>query len=175
MNVNVTVADIALDSVIDEKYDYESEQKEPVTLGQRIASLAASRIAKSDEGKALRDEITAMRKEEARARVVAEVDAALTAPIQRTNAYGEPNGTGTFTLREEIARLAADAFKPQTRDYGGRVQETPLQTLIRAEINGTLAKELAAVFESEKAKVVAAVRAKAADLIATAVKEGLGR
>ena len=36
-------------------------------------------------------------------------------------------------------------------------------------------KELAEAMADEKAKVVAAVRAKAAELIAQAVKEGIGR
>lgn len=174
MNINVTVDSIDLDSVIGEEYDYEAEEREPITLGQRIAKLAAKRIATSADSQPLRDQIRAMRVEEMKARVTAEIEEVMAAPIQRTNTYGEPAGS-TFTLREEIARLAAEAFKPQVRDGYGRGQETPMQALIRTEIDKVLTKELAAVFAEEKAKVVAVVRAKAADLIATAVKEGLGR
>ena len=66
-------------------------------------------------------------------------------------------------------------MKLNTRSSGYSHQSSALQEIIRTEVDRALTAELKVVVDAEQAKVVAAVRAKAAELIAQAVKEGVGR
>ena len=58
-------------------------------------------------------------------------------------------------------------------DYGRG--STLAQRIVAEAIGSAFTRELAAAIADEKAKVVAAVRAKAAELIADAVKQGVGK
>jgi hypothetical protein len=176
MNINVDVTDISLDSEVGTRKVYDGDGvydgHEPQTLGQAVAEDIANRLVKDDRYKRLRDEVFELRKEETRRQLEPIVAAAIAAPIQRTNTYGQPYGE-PVTMTELIIQ--------ETRDFLGKVDSyrredgTVVQKAIREAVSKTIRAELAEVIAEEKAKVVAAVRAKAAELIADAVKEGIGR
>jgi hypothetical protein len=75
----------------------------------------------------------------------------------------------------ELILAEVEKFMSAPADRHYRDKGTVLEKYVRDEVQTTLKKELADALAEEKAKVVAAVRASAADLIADAVKRGIGR
>lgn len=178
INVTVDAIDgIDLTTVIGERsrYDHDLEESVPedVTLGDEVARRITARLARDEEYPGLRKRFLSIRDEEIRKAVEPIVQSAIAEPITLTNTYGQPTG-GTTTLTELIM-AEAKSYISKSADSYNRSGETVLQKWVREQIAAAFAKELAAVLADEKAKVVAAVRAKAADLIAEAVKQGVGR
>lgn len=179
MEIKISVeGPIDLDTVIGEHYVHDEDgdgHREPRLLADALVDeLARRAIVGKDEGwESLRRRVESIRTEMIRERVAVEIEAAMTSPYPVTNQYGEFRG-GTTTLREEIVRLVGEALRMDRSNAYSR-QPTKAEAVIREAVDQAMAKELAAVVADEKAKVVAAVRAKAAELIATAVKEGVGR
>ena len=177
MEIVVQVENVDLNAQIGDRYTYdEDEQRVPLTIGEAIAERVAQMLTKDDSYKDLRQQIRDMRVEEMRARVVAELEAAFLQPVQKTSQWGEPTGNPT-TLRLEIMKLAEKALEIPRPGYSSSYprETNAVQQFLQREIEGVVKKELAEAMADEKAKVVAAVRAKAAELIAQAVKEGIGR
>jgi hypothetical protein len=168
--LTITIEDLALDTIVGTQYG--EDGSEHMTLADAIVRATVDRLVREPDDRSLNDRITAIRTEEIRTRVVAEIETALTAPVQPTNEFGEPNATPT-TLRALIVKAAKDAVTIRSRGSYG--EKTPLERVIQDEVDRAITAELSAAVKDEKAKVVAAVRAKAAELIATAVKEGVGR
>lgn len=175
--LNITITDLSLDTVLGE-----SERYGAMTLADAIVNAAVADITKDEAYRevygGLRKRIGAIRDEEIRARVTVELDEAMRAPIVATNQWGEPvAGKGTTTVRELILAEAKQFFTEKTRtdSYSNTPALTGAQRVIAALVKEQLTKELTAVFAAEKEKVVAALRATAADLVADAVKKGLGR
>ena len=182
--LSITISDLTLDTVVGDHYVYNDEGEgshEPFTLLDAIVSTAATQLVQHDRrqggaAESLRSRVQSIRDEEIRTRVAAEIEAALANPINLTNHFGESIAGKTTTLREEIAKMAAEALRVNHNNaMSGRQDWTPAQKVISEEVERAFAAELLKVVADEKAKVVAAVRAKAADLIAQAVKEGVGR
>jgi hypothetical protein len=180
MDINVTVDGldrIDLTTVIAQRVRYDEDGERDVTsdvtLGERVAALVAAKLTKDDEYPGLRKRYLDIRTEVIREMVTPIVAEAISGPIQKTNVYGEP--TGATTSIRELIIAEASALLTKSADHYGRGSETVLQKFVREQIAATFTKELAAVVAKEKEKVVAAVRAKAADLIADAVKQGVGR
>lgn len=181
MNINVTVDGIDgidLNTVIGERarYDHDIEESvtEGVTLGDEVAKRVTAKLTKDEEYPGLRKRFLTIRDEEIRKAVEPIIAEAISGPIQKTNVYGEPTGQST-TLRELIMAETQRLTTAKAGDSYSRGNETVLAKFVREQIAAAFTKELAAVVAEEKAKVVAAVRAKAADLIAEAVKQGVGR
>lgn len=175
MNINVDVTDVSLDSVVGDRRVPDGDggyDREPLTLGQAVAKNIAHRLTKDDRYPQLRDQVLELRKEEVRRQLEPIVAAAIAAPIQRTNTYGAPVGEPT-TLNELIISEVHTYLSG--RDQYRREDGTILEKLIRGAVTKAINAELSEAIAEEKAKVVAAVRAKAAELIADAVKEGIGR
>jgi len=179
MQINVSVEDIKsidLSTPVETRYLYDADGEREeceVTLGHLVADRVTAALRQDDSWGGVKKRFLDIRDEEIRAAVQPIVAEALAGPIQKTNGYGEPTGTAT-SIRELIMEEAS-ALLTKPADSYGRGRETVLQQFVRKEISVAFTKELAAVVAEEKAKVVAAVRAKAADLIADAVKQGVGR
>lgn len=180
MNINVTVDGldaIDLDSPIGGQryeWDEEIERNVPVdmTLGERIAELIMAKLTKDELFGKARERYLKIRDEEIRAAVKPIVAGALAGTIRLTNSYGEPTGPET-TLNALVIEEAKKVIGGGRTDYGRG--DTLAQRVVKDAVGAALTKELNAVLADEKAKVVAAVRASAADLIADAIKKGLGR
>lgn len=180
MDINVTVDGldgIDLTTVIAQRVRYDEDGERDVTtdvtLGERVAALVAAKLTKDNEYPGLRKRYLDIRTEVIRELVTPIVAEAISGPIQKTNHYGEPT-SGTTTLRELIMTEVSTVIN-QKADRHSSSGQTMLQRNISQAVKTILEKELAEVVAAEKAKVVAAVRAKAADLIADAVKQGIGR
>lgn len=183
MHINVTVDDldgVDLNTVIGDEiayYDPESGETErrPRTLGDLVAEKLADKIY-AEVGYERRVELSQQASRERtqiiRAKVEPIIERALAGPIRLTNTYGEPTGPET-TLNALVIEEAKKAIAGGRNDYGRG--DTLAQRVVKDAVGAALTKELAGVLAEEKAKVVAAVRAKAAELIADAVKQGIGR
>lgn len=166
MNIEVNVTDtLRLSDVVDETY-----AGERVTLADKVAEKLIEKAAGDDGWNELNRRIKEIRDEEIRAVVVPLIAEAFKAPIQRTNAYGDPSGD-PITLRDLVL---AEAKKVLTSASSTGYRDEPLaRRLVREMVEKELTAQLSAAIKEERAKVVAAVRAKAADLIAKAVAEGV--
>lgn len=181
MQINVTVEGLdAIDltaEIGEEIRDYDEETGEYNTRGKTLGDIVATKLVKEltrdDRWSGLRKRYLELREEEIRAAVRPLVEDALNGPIQKTNVYGEPT-SGTTTMRELIMAEVNKVIHERSDKYRSD-SPTMLQATISKAVRTELGKELQAVFDAEKQKVVDAVRASAAELVAEAVKKGLGR
>ncbi len=173
MEIHVTVENVDLTANVGTHRVYDEEDgwcPEPMTLGQAVAEEVVRQLMKTDQWNSARRLVEEIRKEEIRDAVRQEIGHALTTSVQTTNTWGEPTGAPT-TLRGIIHAQAKDFLeKPDRYDH-----ETAMRKLIRKEVDAALVAELKGTITSAKETVVGAVQAKAAELIAAAVKEGLRR
>ncbi len=167
MHIDVTVTDVDLASVINPGDDYSRSR----TLADAVVAKVVADFHRTEDGRDLARRVAAIRDEEIRAVIRPIILDAVAAPVQQTNGFGEVTGQ-TTTLTMLIMQQVQTALGERS-DYGRG--PTDLQKLVATEVDKAIRAELAETIKEEKAKVVAAVRAKAADLIATAVREGVGR
>lgn len=177
VKLDINITDLDLTSVIGDVAVWNEDAERYDTQGQTLGALVAEKLTKSiRESEAwpeIKKRVTAIRDDEIRACIVPQIEQAMTEPIRKTNNWGEPTGAAT-TMRELIVdEVKKFMSAPADRHY--RDKGTVLEKYVRDEVQTTIKKELADVLADEKAKVVAAVRAKAAELIADAVKQGVGR
>ncbi|KAB2347316.1 hypothetical protein [Actinomadura rudentiformis] len=166
MNIEVNVNDITLDSVID------GDDEGAVRLREIIGVKLAHQIIGSDAWPTLSKRITDIRDEEIRKLVLPAITKAFESPLQKTNNWGDPVGE-PVTLRDVIVQEARKILNGTRDRYDARTE--PLgRKLIREMVEREIRKELANAINAEREKVVAAVRAQAADLIAKAVAQGVG-
>lgn len=179
MQINVSVEDIEsidLTTPIETRtrHDEEGDPEEyEVTLGHLIADKVTAALKKDDSWGGIKKRFLEIRDEEIREAVKPIVKDAIERPIVKTNTYGEP--TGTTTTLTEVIVAEANKLLSERDGYGGHRGATFTQKIANEAVGRAFESELAKVLADEKAKVVAAVRAKAADLIADAVKQGVGR
>jgi hypothetical protein len=177
MEITVNVDKVDLDTVIaGQVRDYDGDGEyvgsHQETIGDAVVRKVAADLCRESKHE-MQGRVVQIRDAEIRAQVAPLITAAVESGIQMTNRYGEAVG-GTTTLRELIVK-EANAFLTKPHDQYGRSGERVIDRLIRDAIQQEIAGELSKAIAEEKAKVVAAVRAKAAELIAQAVKEGIGR
>lgn len=178
MQINVTVTEVDLASVIGEHPEYDADGdyigKTGKTLGDAVAAQLARDLMKDDSYKSLKKRVMELREEEIRAQLKPIIEAAISAPVQRTGRYGEPDGE-PVSLASLIVKEVHEFLGKRVDNGYNRPATTVVQKFIAEAVEQVIRKELAESIVEEKTKVVAAVRAKAAELIATAVKEGIGR
>lgn len=149
-------------------YDHEGEPREgPTTLADVVIELAARQLVERsgrDAASMASDEMRAAIRE----RLGPIVDAALAAPLQRTNEYGAPRGEPT-TIHEEVVRLTHEHLTKHSRSYG-RESLTVVQDFIRTEVEKAIKADLAETMTKARNEVMAAVRGNAAKLIAESVE-----
>jgi len=172
--LNIAITDLSLETVIGAGY-----HDAPVTLADAIVTAAVQHLAKDGEYReihsGLAKRVAIIRDEEIREVVKTEIASVMTEPVQQTNQWGEPTGKPPTTLRALIVGEAEKFFteKKSNNDYGRGPSLTGAERVIAALVEAELVKAMAAIFAEEKAKVVAAVQGKAAELLADAVKAGL--
>jgi hypothetical protein len=167
MKIDVNVSGIDLDTLVNEPSEYVA----PVTVADKVAEQLVREAMKADSWKPLVQRVREIRDEEIRKLVLPAITEAFEKPIQKTNAYGEPIGQPA-TLREVVVHEARKILNGTKGDAYGR--NAPLaQDLINQMVTRELRAELADAIKAEREKVVAAVRAQAADLITEAVTKGV--
>lgn len=154
--VNVAVN---LDSLFVEPADYDGDPVDIRTaMRQAVLEAAATKLVDSfgpEDLQDMRTEVRDLRNQLVRERLAAEVDAAFSAPVQRTSRWAEPQGE-PVTVRELI-RLELEAFLngTKTNRRHDSYDKTPnnLAELIGQVANDTMTGALAASVREAKAKV----------------------
>lgn len=175
MNITVTVDSVDLSSVVGDHQVQTGEDEwlaEPMILADVVAARIAEDIKKDDQYNSLRKRVLEIRDEEIREQLKPMIREAIEQPIQRTTEFGQPQGP-PVTVAELVVKEAQNYLTK--REGYGRDSLSVAQKLIRDEVDRAIKSELSQAIADEKAKVVAAVRAKAAELIAEAVQQGVGR
>jgi hypothetical protein len=173
MEITVTVDTTGIDLATPIGQQYGEDGPEARTVGDEVVRQIVASITRSDGYSGIPARLRELRDEEIREQIRPIVAAAVSEPLQRTNEYGRPVGDAK-PLTELIVEEVRSYLKRRADNYD-RTGRTVVQKLIADEVDRVVTGELRQAIADEKAKVVAAVRAKAADLIATAVKEGVGR
>jgi predicted nucleic-acid-binding protein len=175
MDIKVDIAELTMDTIVGETRIYgegfDEYETAPQTLGEAVVEQVVRTLIPQETRGELARVVREIRAEVIRDALKPIVAEAIEQGIQRTNTFGEPTGKA-ITLREliiaEVKKVMTEPTDRYNRDKGGFVAQ-----LVRAEVQGAIAKEMAAAMANEKAKAVAAVRAKGAEIIAQVVTEGL--
>ncbi len=141
------------------------------TVADLIVKAALAKLVKGDEWNTVKDRVREITDEEIRAHAKTQIAEALNGGIRKTNTFGEPYGEPT-TLRALIAEEVKAELAKAGDPY--RSKDSTVRKIVREQVAAAFKTELAEAVAEEKAKVVAAVRASAADLIAQAVAAGVG-
>lgn len=170
--MEITVNDVKLTDEVED-----GEGGRSMTIADLVAEKLADRLVADNTGyyNTLHQRVDHRINELISDRVAPMIDEAMTKPLRKTNAYGEPI-SGTETTMRELIVGAATAWleKSAAVDSYDRNRQTKAQMLVNEAVGKALTKELSTVIAAEREKVVAAVRAQAADIIARSVVAGIG-
>lgn len=157
-NIEVTVSEITLQTVIGTIYDDEGPGR-PLTVGDRVAEILAEKFAREERWNNLRQRLIAVTDEEIRTRVTPLIEATLTRGFPKPNSYGEPTGV-TTSLSETIMGQVKGILTKSSGSYGNN--ETVLQKMVREAVTAEFSKLI-----NEQ---VSAVKKEVASQVAEAVK-----
>lgn len=180
MQIHVNVNDVKLTDEVEgqsirARYDDGEDYERSVTIADLVAEKIADRLVADNTGyyDDLRKRVDRRINELVRDRVAPMIDEAMAKPVRKTNTYGEPTGVET-TMRELIIDAARTWLEKSSGDSFDRTRQSQAQKLVKEAVGSALTKELSTVIAAEREKVVAAVRAQAADIIARSVAAGVG-
>lgn len=181
IDVNVDLAETDLNTPIEHRFVRQLNEdgdwlQEPATLGDLIVEKAVQDFAQDREAwESLKTRIKRITDEEIRLRVEPLIEQALTDPIQQTNEFGDPRGK-PILLRDLIIKDAQDKLaKVQSRGSAYDRQQSIVEKLVSDAVDRELTRELQETIAEEKAKIVAAMRAKGAEILAETIKGGVLR
>lgn len=157
------------------RYDSDGEPfgGEPQTVEDIVLGLAAAQVVAGLDREVrsrLAERVRAVRDEVIREQVAPIVAEALSGPVQRTNAYGEPVGEAT-TLREIITKDAQAALRLTPRDLRGSRSLhdlTPATKVMVAEVDRAVTAEVKAIVQQVKDETRQVIAIEAANAIAAA-------
>ena len=164
MNIDVTVEDVTLQTIVREATDY----SDPLTLADKVADRIVSGLANDDEYGTFTRRVMAIRDEEIRAAVQPLITEALIRPFDKTNTYGEPIAGSATTLSEIIVSEAKSLLTKPLDSYN-RDKGTVVSKMIAEEVHKALGAEIADAVKQARAAVADQIGTQ----IAAAVKAGL--
>lgn len=165
MELNIEVADVKLTDYIGD------DDGDGITLADLIAEKIVHRLASTDEYRAIRGRVGEIRDDEIRKAVGPAIAEALTAPIRRTNTWGETYGTET-TLREYVVAVAKELVSKPADNYN-RGKGTVIEIEVRKQVEAAFKAEIAAEVKAAREAVTAELGTTVAELVADAVRTGL--
>lgn len=165
MQINVSVEDVTLDTVVCKTLAWDSDEQEMVETGDtRVVDLVAAEIVKKvvadDRYPKLRDYALTVRSEVIREKVGPMVDEVLAGQVRQTNTYGEAKGP-EITFRELVMAEVKKAVNESPGSYNNRGNGSVLEIAVRAEVK----KVVNVVVVEEVAKM--------GDLVRQQVAEGM--
>jgi hypothetical protein len=158
MNIEVKVDEVTLATVVEDIVGYDNESGPyldgHITVGDLVARHLVDAVKRdSDRYRALVTKVGEIRAEMIREAIAPQIEKALTAPLRKTNQYGEATGQET-TLRELIV---AEAQKALTEPAGGnsydRDRKTLIQKTVADEVQKALAGEIADAVKAARQQV----------------------
>ena len=88
--LTISITDLTLDTIVGERFDREAEHSVPLTLADAICETVARNLRAGNDWPDVTSRVRQIRDEEIRTRVAAEIEAAVTTSVQRTDPYGQP-------------------------------------------------------------------------------------
>jgi hypothetical protein len=171
MNITVNVDEITLDTVVGEVFgwdeDGDSHSKGEKTVGTLVAEQITARLVQDKRWPKFEERVTEIRKDVIRELVRPQIEAAIAAPIQKTNTYGEAVGEPT-TLREVIVEEARKALNQRPDRYSSQ-DGTFLEQAVAKEVKAALSAEIKSAVEQARKSVSAEI----GKTVAAAVDAGL--
>lgn len=149
------------------------------SLQDLIVEAAAQQVlagAREDVGgyrKGLRERIAAIQDEHIRAAVLPDIEAALTRAVQPTDHYGQPKGE-PVTLHEVITEKAMSWLTTPASERYGESRMTPVERLIKEEVERAFAREVKAALDEAKQQVKDAVQQQGARVLAETITRMAG-
>lgn len=144
------------------------------TLAAHIAGLAAERLLHREEREALIDlrrRYSAIADDEIRAHLRPLIREALEHVATPTDAFGNQRPGEAKTLHEVVVEMARKELTQKRGDsFRGRTATTLVEDFVKAEVEDVLGRELKEVVREAKVDVIAAVREKAAEVIAETIE-----
>jgi hypothetical protein len=174
MNITVKVDEVSLSTAVGNILKYDGEDgpyaAEARTVGHLVAEMIVDRLTQDGERwYELSRTVTEIKREVIREAVLPMVEQAITEPIQKTSAYGDPIGD-PVTLREVIvdeARKVINSKDPN--DYRGD-KGTFLVRVVREEVSNALRAEIADAVKQAKALVAGEIGQQVAAAVTNAMK-----
>jgi len=142
-----------------------------ITAVERVAAQIVNRLAESDRDRwyELSRTVTEIKREVIREEVLPMIRQAITEPIQKTSAYGDPVG-GPVTLREVIVDEARKVINSHdSNDYRGD-KGTFLVRVVREEVSSALRAEIADAVKQARASVAGEIGQQVASAVTAAMK-----
>ena len=164
MDINVTVSEVTLDSIVRQGYDGEAG----ATIADLVAAQVVQRLASNNqEWYELHRTVTEIKREVIREAVLPMIEQAITEPIQKTSAYGDPIGEPT-TLRSVIVDEARKLLDKRADSYGS--SQTVLQKIVAEEVKTAFAAEIKDAVAKARASVADEIGKQVASAVAAAMK-----
>lgn len=171
MEITVNVDNTDLTTAIGEKREYDSEGDyvgmQPLTLGDVVVEELVKGLRISDQYSTLARRVAEIRDEMIRERIKAEVDAAFANPITETNRFGQPTGNVTTLVEliiDEVKKFMAE--RVDRNGYTSHSGKPRAAWYAAAAVEDAVKGDISAAVNAEKERAVAAIRSRAADLIA---------
>jgi hypothetical protein len=146
----------------------------PVTLGDLVVEAMVRQLAADPRTTELRSRIRELRDAVIRENLVPLIAEALAGPWQKTFTWGEPSGE-PVALRDIVIEEAQKVLQGSQRDRAYERNEPLIVQLVRKEVDQVLRKDMTEAIRGELEKVTAAVRTKAASVIADSLAAGLSQ
>lgn len=141
----------------------------PVTLGDRVAEIIASRLIQQ-AGRDWHPSVTADAKATADRLVEEKFREVLEREFVPTDNYGAPKGSPTTIGELIVSRVEAWVSEPLPRDGYSSTRGTKLQALIDDVVNRKFEAEVKKAVATAQAQATAAVSAKAGEVFAEIIK-----
>lgn len=173
MEINVTVSDITLGTIVAEVFGYDSETGEPYQEGSKtVADLVAEQIVHkimtSPDYRGMQERVREIRAEVIREAVRPQVDEAIAMPIRKTNTWGEAIGEAT-TLREVIIDEARKLMNEPVDRYA-QGKGTYLTKAVRDEVKAALSAEITEAVKQVREQVAGQAGQLITDAVTAAMK-----
>lgn len=171
MNITVKVDEVSLATVVDQALAYDDENGSYVagerTVAHLVAEMIVDRLAQDhDRWYELRKTVTDVKREVIREAVLPMVEQAISEPIQKTSAYGDPLGA-PVTLREVIVDEARKLLDKRADTYGS---QTVLQKIVAEEVQKAFAAEIKDAVAKARASVADDIGKQVAAAVTNAMK-----
>lgn len=152
-------------------YDADGEPvQEPTTIEDVVLHMATrefvqslDRDVKSEVGRRVRE----IRDEEIRRQVAPLIEEAIAKSVQETDSYGNPKGEPRTMAEIIVAEAKTALSKP--KDPYARNKGTLVEEFVRAEVAAAFTKELKQAADAAKAEVLAAVKERGAEVLASTI------
>lgn len=150
-------------------YDYDDG---PISLGDKVIERLVRTLTDKFEAQAQKQLHEAL-KSSIETKATELVEAAVNAPIRKTNTWGEPVGEPT-SLRDMIDQKVKEFLGSRIDSgYTGSHPRTFIQNMVGKQVEASMQKEFAAAIQQGKEELLKAVKGHAAEVISESLRRAV--